>query len=253
MRARPWAGQRADAVRGARERRGTPQSRSILRAHCIAALGNPWWCTKDQRATRGCPQQASCLGHSGVQWPQIGPYVTCHTTRRLIRLGKRLPTSTRSRAARPAPVRTPGHAPAGLSPGALRGMVAAHGGAGTVLLARAAPALRHSHHFSAVWAALAAGSAARPGGGAPISAVDLRGCAALASADVAALCAALPALRCARRREGWDGDVLGVVNAWARWCGREVRREAGGAPVRTVRHATARGGRRGTCCAHTPA
>lgn len=55
--------------------------------------------------------------------------------------------------------------------------------------------LRHSHHYSALWAAIAAGSAARKGG-APVSAVDLKGCHGMGDQDVVALLAALPELRC---------------------------------------------------------
>lgn len=89
---------------------------------------------------------------------------------------------------------------AGLSPAAGRGVVAAHFAAAEVSLRQCSKQLRHPAQFQALWAALAAGSAARRMG-VPVSAVDAKNCGWIQDEDVIELCAALPKLRCASQQQ----------------------------------------------------
>ena len=84
---------------------------------------------------------------------------------------------------------------AGPSPDALRALVAAHPAAVEVSLFCWRRDTRNSAEFQAMWEALAAGSAARRAG-VPVSVVDATQCQTLQDADVQALCATLPELRC---------------------------------------------------------
>ena len=86
---------------------------------------------------------------------------------------------------------------AGLSNAAVRGMVAAYTGATSVSLARCAGQLRHTVDFANMFAAVSRGAGARLQGR-PLLRLDLKGCIALRTDDVASLCDYFETLRYAR-------------------------------------------------------
>ena len=90
---------------------------------------------------------------------------------------------------------------AGLSNAAVRGMVAAYTGATSVSLARCAGQLRHTVDFANMFAAVSRGAGARLQGR-PLLRLDLKGCIALRTDDVASLCDYFETLRYARLAMG---------------------------------------------------
>ena len=84
--------------------------------------------------------------------------------------------------------------PAGMSTAAVQGMVAAYTGAHTVSLARCAGQLRHTVDFADMFAAVRRGSNARKQGP-PIERLNLKGCIALRTDDIATLCEYFDSLR----------------------------------------------------------
>ncbi len=83
---------------------------------------------------------------------------------------------------------------AGMSSGAVQGMVAAYTGASAVGLARCAGQLRHTVDFANAFGALSRGAAARVQGQ-PLEKLNLKGCIALRTDDVATLCDYFDTLR----------------------------------------------------------
>ena len=108
------------------------------------------------------------------------------------------------------------------SQAAVRGVVAAHSAAEEVSLRQCGRQLRNPAQFQAMWAALAAGSAARRTG-VPLSAVDAKNCGFMEDEDVIELCATLPELRCASNSQQLpdirDNNLsnLPVMRSYVRW------------------------------------
>lgn len=83
---------------------------------------------------------------------------------------------------------------AGMSSAAVQGMVAAYTSATSVNLARCAGQLRHTVDFANMFSAVSRGAAARVQGQ-PLEKLQLKGCIALRTDDVANICENIDTLR----------------------------------------------------------
>ncbi|DBA87622.1 TPA: hypothetical protein ACH3X1_004638 [Trebouxia sp. C0004] len=100
--------------------------------------------------------------------------------------------------------------PPGMSSAAMQGMVAAYTGATSVSLARCAGQLRHTVDFANAFGAVSRGAAARVQGQ-PLEKLNVKGCIALRTDDIATLCDYFDTLRGLTLRGCEDIDDAAVI------------------------------------------